>query len=205
MNKVELTVEQLQKAYKGADESGKKLLESLYGDIVKDNKPSLEDYKTIKTYEDACEALGIEPLVLENGVSFIGYGMHIYDLPRHIAALIKLETISRALWGKNWEPKPDAEGKEWCYYPWFALYTQAEIDEMSDEDKGALLSGRAVFGATAGFGYLDTDYRSSCAYAYFGFRLCQETNEKAAYFGKQFLELWAEYLAFNFSTGEILQ
>ena len=40
------------------------------------------------------------------------------------------------------------------------------------------------------------------ANANFGFRLCQETEEKARYFGTQFVELWAEYLAFNFTTGE---
>ena len=42
----------------------------------------------------------------------------------------------------------------------------------------------------------------SVAYANIGFRLCQETEEKALYFGQQFVELWAEYLAFNFTTGE---
>lgn len=34
----------------------------------------------------------------------------------------------------------------------------------------------------------------------FGFRLCQETEEKAKYFGIQFKEIWADYLAFNFTV-----
>jgi hypothetical protein len=123
-------------------------------------------------------------------------------MPDHIKALIKLETISRALWGKNWEPKPDPNGRETFWWPWFALYTQAEIDNMSDEDKGALLGGTATSGATAGFGSLATYLRSSYALTTFGFRLCQQTEEKAEYFGKQFKELWAEYLAFNFTVGE---
>lgn len=38
---------------------------------------------------------------------------------------------------------------------------------------GALLSGRAVYGARAGFGSLYTDDRSSSAYATIGFRLCR--------------------------------
>ena len=71
--------------------------------------------------------------------------------------------------------------------------------------RGALLSANANNGANAGFGYLNTNNRSSNANANFGFRLCQETEEKARYFGTQFVELWAEYLAFNFTTGERLK
>ena len=47
--------------------------------------------------------------------------------------------------------------------------------------------------------------RSSGAGADAGFRLCQETEEKAKYFGQQFIELWAEYLKFNFSVGNRLK
>ena len=38
---------------------------------------------------------------------------------------------------------------------------------------GALLSAHAYTGAVAGFGYLNANYRSSNAGAYFGFRLCR--------------------------------
>ena len=79
---------------------------------------------------------------------------------------------------------------------------------MSEEKRkslrGALLAGVAVVGAYAGFGYLSTNNRSSYSIASVGFRLCQETPEKAEYFGKQFIELWAEYLAFGFKvTGHL--
>lgn len=60
-------------------------------------------------------------------------------------------------------------------------------------------------GANAGFGSLNADHRSSYANAYVGFRLCQETEEKAKYFGQQFIELWAEYLKFNFTVGNRLK
>ena len=172
-----------------------------------ENKPTLDDYKSIKTYEDACVALGCKPMKFDT-LAMVelsadpNVGSIPITMPDHIKALIKLETISRALWGKNWEPKPDPNGRETFWWPWFALYTQAEIDNMSDEDKRALLGGIANSGATAGFGYLLTDYRSSYSTAGLGFRLCQQTEEKAEYFGKQFKELWAEYLAFNFTVGE---
>ena len=70
---------------------------------------------------------------------------------------------------------------------------------------GALLSANALTGAVAGFGSLNAAYRSSIANALVGFRLCQETEEKAKYFGQQFIELWAEYLKFNFTVGNRLK
>lgn len=71
---------------------------------------------------------------------------------------------------------------------------------MSEEDRGALLGASANDGAFAGFGFLDAYGRSSDSSADIGFRLCQETEEKAKYFGIQFKEIWADYLAFNFTV-----
>lgn len=172
-----------------------------------ENKPNLDDYKSIKSYEDACEALDLTPIYSDKSKRAIcehinNHWDYRQEFPKHIMALMKLEVISRALWGRDWEPKPDPNGREIFWWPWFALYTQAEIDNMSDEDKSALLAGLASDGAIAGFGSLGTTFRSSYANANIGFRLCQQTEEKAEYFGKQFKELWAEYLAFNFTVGE---
>ena len=76
---------------------------------------------------------------------------------------------------------------------------------MNPEQRGALLSAYAITGASAGFGFLYANNRSSYASANVGFRLCQETEEKAKYFGQQFIELWAEYLKFNFTVGNRLK
>lgn len=208
MCKIEIEKKNVEAAYKVADENGKKLLDALFGKAAKENTPNLDDYKSIKTYEDACEALGLTPIYSDENVDR-AVCEHINDhwdyrqtMPKHIIALMKLETISKALWGRNWEPKPDASGDTLFWYPYFALWTEKEIQYLNKDQRGALLSARAYFGAFAGFGSLSTNYRSSHAHAYFGFRLCQETEEKARYFGTQFVELWAEYLAFNFTTGE---
>ena len=66
--------------------------------------------------------------------------------------------------------------------------------------RSALLGAFANYGALAGFGCLSATSRSSDSTAFFGFRLCQETEEKAKYFGVQFKEIWADYLAFNFTV-----
>lgn len=194
--KVEIEESKLQTAYANACDGVKDFMESLFGKkVFEAAKPTLDDYKTIRTYEDACKALG-EPIFEDPN-----------NLPNHIIALMKLETISRALWGRNFQPKPDGEGSKVYWYPWFALWTKKEVEDMNPEQRGALLSAFAYLGAIAGFGYLNAFYRSSLAIAgaYFGFRLCQETEEKAKYFGQQFIELWAEYLKFNFTVGNRLK
>lgn len=208
MCKIEIEKKNVEAAYKVADENGKKLLDALFGKAAKANTPNLDDYKSIKTYEDACEALGLTPIYSDENVDravcehINDHWDYRQDLPKHIKALLKLETIAKALWGRNWEPKPDASGDTWFWYPWFALWTEKEIQDLNKDQRGALLSAAASTGAYAGFGFLTTHTRSSRANACIGFRLCQETEEKARYFGTQFVELWAEYLAFNFTTGE---
>lgn len=193
MRTFEITEKEVAAAFREA-ESGeaKKILAALFckEEMV---KPTLDDYKTIRTYEDACKALG-EPIFEDPN-----------NLPNHIIALMKLETISRALWGRNFQPKPDGEESKVYWYPWFALWTKKEVEDMNPEQRGALLSAGADGGAVAGFGSLIAGNRSSYASALLGFRLCQETEEKAKYFGQQFIELWAEYLKFNFTVGNRLK
>lgn len=200
MKKIELTEEQVKAAFQAAESDNvKDVLTAMFPDVAKEltkKKPSLDDYETITSYEDACEALGHAP---------VDFDMLWPNLPKHIIALMKLETISRALWGRNWEPKPNAEGKKLFYWPWFYLWTKEEMDRLSDDRKEALVSAIATVGAAAGFGYLGAYSRSSGARANIGFRLCQETEEKAKYFGgRNFVKLWAEYLRFNFTTGDFL-
>ena len=212
--KIQIEKEKVQAAYKDACDGVREMLIKMFGkEVCEAAKPTLDDYKTIKSYEDACEVLGLTPILSENRnkvlcAQFPDHYDFRQNMPKHIIALMKLEIISRALWGKNFQPEPDAEGKKTYWYPWFALYTKKEIESMSEEDRksirGALLAGYANRGASAGFGCLHTPSRSSRSGASIGFRLCQETPEKAAYFGKQFIELWAEYLAFGFKvTGHL--
>lgn len=203
MNELTISKEQVAEVYQNASAETKKALKALFGDesnFICKPKPTLDDYTTIRSYEDACEALGEEPLPYEPNPIMNLYGVE-YEVEPHIIALMKLETISRALWGKDWMPESDASGSKLFYYPVFALYTKSEIDNMDEDERGGLLSAHATYGAAIGFGCLNANIRSSNAGAPHGFRLCQEDSEKAKYFGKQFLELWAEYLKFNFEVG----
>lgn len=212
--KVEIEESKLQTAYANACDGVKDFMESLFGKkVFEAAKPTLDDYKTIRTYEDACVALKQDAIrvdsVNRDTTTVLTNGGDRVNMPSHIVALMKLETISRALWGRDFQPKPDGEGSKVYWYPWFALYTKKEINDMYPEQRGALLSAvvnaGALYGAYAGFGCLHAGYRSSYAHAYIGFRFCQETEEKAKYFGQQFIELWAEYLKFNFTVGNRLK
>lgn len=193
MKTIEVTEKEVAAALKVAkSDEMKNVLAALF---CKEEKPTptLDDYTTIRTYEDACEALGELTVVYDEQI-----------IPKHIIALMKLETISRALWGRDFEPKPDAEDSHIYWHPWFYLYTKKEVEDMNEEQRGCLLSAIANGRAYAGFGFLNAYSRSSYANASLGFRLCQETEEKAEYFGKQFIKLWAEYIKFNFTVGDFI-
>ena len=200
MNELIINKERIAEVYKNASFETRETLKTLFGEesnFIK-LKPTLDDYTTIKTYEDACEALGVVPMSNQSDYELTDNNGNIVWFPPHIIALMKLETIGRALWGRAWEPKPDAEGSEWFYYPTFILYTQQEIGDMDKNERKGLLSVGADSQITVGFGCLDTESYTSYENVGFGFRLAQENSKKALYFGKQFIELWAEYLKYNF-------
>lgn len=201
--KLELTADTLRAIMEtSSDEVRKQLEKSLGENISLLSEPTLDDYKTIRRYEDACVVLGEEQLDVED-LEACGVGTHII-------ALMKLETISRALWGRNFKPVPQAEwdGKTYYWFAWWYYFTEQEVADIKQDGKysgdevAALFGGYAYTGAGAGFGCLHTDYRPTDTGADLGFRLCQESKEKARYFANTFAELWAEYLAFGFEIKE---
>lgn len=198
---LKITSANYEAAYAMADDNTRKILAVLVGDnettaTPSRPAPSLSDYTTIRSYEDACEALG-ESLDVEKLVAA--------GVPAHIIAQMKLEHICKALWGGENKCQPTADGSKVWWYPVMALWTPNEISNMSDDERGALLSARAHLGAGAGFGSLAAYNRSSWTDAFGAFRLCLDTEEKAEYFGKQFVELWAEAYAYNFTVGGHLE
>lgn len=198
---LKITSANYEAAYAMADDNTRKILAVLVGDnettaTPSQPAPSLSDYTTIRSYEDACVALG-ESMDVEKLVAA--------GVPNHIIAQMKLEHICKALWGGENKCQPTADGSKVWWYPVMALWTPGEISNMSDDERRALLSAAAYGGAAAGFGYLYAAYRSSYSGAGSGFRLCLDTEEKAEYFGKQFVELWAEAYAYNFTVGGHLE
>ena len=208
---LKITSANYEAAYAMADDNTRKILAVLVGDneaIATPSRPapSLSDYTTIRSYEDACEALGIEPILNKSLLVRDGEGIaDLFTLPKHIVAQMKLEIICKALWGGENKCQPTADGSKVWWYPVMVLWTPNEISNMSDDERRALLSVYASRGACAGFGSLIASDFSSWALADGKFRLCLDTEEKAEYFGKQFVELWAEAYAYNFTVGGHLE
>ena len=196
-----LTQAEMRKLYAESTREGKDFLEAVCTDKSMFLCPSLDDYKTIKSYEDACTALGVEPLK-EDALLAAG-------ADAHIIALMKLETISQALWGREFKPVPQGEwdGHTYYWFVWWAYYSKKEVERIKAKradysEVAALFGGDAHRGADAGFGFLDTSNRPAHTDADFGFRLCQQSEERARYFAVTFAELWAEYLAYSFVINE---
>ena len=162
-----------------------------------DNRPVTE---RIKTFTDACNALGDEhPLVTQYRLTAGAYKGD--PMTEDFIAYLKLRIIVAAL-NEGWEPK--FEKGEYRYYPWFYLYTKEQYDELDDEEKGrcVLRSGGSA-GSSFGFVYCFANNDASNSHSSLGSRLVFRTGELAAYAGRQFTEEWADFV-FKPRTGEEL-
>lgn len=190
MKAIEIKQENVTEAFKSADgcEVAINILTNLFGK----QKPDYTDFHNIKTYEDACEALGIKPvsrLLIEYGD---GQKEEVIDIA-HIA-YVKLSTIARAL---NNDPEfPRFTANEYRWFPWYYLYSQAEIDDMNEEKcKGLVFwGGAAGYGAYCGLADASSYHAWSNTSANVGSRLAVKSKEVAEYFGRQFKELWRDFL-----------
>lgn len=193
MNKnLEISRENALKAYKSADKSQKYLLELLFGaDTFKQPQDVRE---RIKTFKDACNELGEDhPFVkLYNLYVVTVKKGAMRDTDKDVFIYLKLRIITAAL-NEGWEPQFTVD--EYRYYPWFALFTQKEIDKMSDDEKSRVV-GRAYSSSIAygGLAYASASGASSYSGGSYGSRLAFRTRELAEYAGRQFVELYADFV-----------
>ena len=102
----------------------------------------------------------------------------IYGIPeKHAKAMVamyKLITIAEA-WNRADNFIPDFSNRDqYKYFPWFVYNDRA-----------------------AGFVCAYTRGTASFAFAIFGSRLCFSTSERAEQFGKQFIDLWNDFLCLD--------
>lgn len=125
--------------------------------------------EVISDFESARETLGLKALGFLN--KFDDVTKLISDInPKHIEALIALNelfTIAEA-WNKEDEFVPDfSDCKQDKWFPWFEYNKNV-----------------------AGFVYATTGNTPTAGHTLIGSRLCFNTSERAAQFGKQFAELY---------------
>lgn len=169
------------------------LVKECGGNIGDEKKADIFDtnipiWERIKTVEDAIAYTG---MTLPDNIE---------ELPLDVQAMMKLRIICAAyneLKADQLDQFPKFTEDEYRYYPWFYLYTQAEIDAMSEEDRSRVL-GRSYSNASAGAGV-------ACAYTYSaaslsdtlsGGRHCFKTEKLASECGKRFTKLWGQFFAF---------
>lgn len=113
------------------------------------SKKNLSIMDRIKTFEDAVKELGEKhPAVCEYN-AIVSAGLETSMSP-DILAYFKLRIITAAL-NEGWEPQFTVG--EYRYWPWFWLYTQEEVDAMTEAERSELLivGGDANDGALCGF------------------------------------------------------
>lgn len=115
MKNLNITAEAVKQAFKNAGKDGKQVLTDLFGKQV-----ALYDNITerVKSFEDACQVLGISTNVPD-----------VKGLPRKhqkaIVANYKLIIIAEALnegWKPNWQDSDECK-----YYPWFDMRNPAGV------------------------------------------------------------------------------
>ena len=164
--------ENLQGRYDNVEEAQdtvKKLTEDEGNGSIFDYFYKEEDYEEItdrvKTYEDACKVLGVEPINEQNAKA---QGFRSDEIARR-----KLETIAAAL-NEGW--KPDWNNTDqYKYYPYFYIQENAN-------------------GAGAGLSCATTVNAATYANAAIGSRLCFYASRLARYAGNQFTDLYEQIL-----------
>lgn len=121
----------------------------------------------IKSFEEACVALGHDPATILPNVS-----MFPVKHQKALLAYPKLIIITACI-NKGWQPDWD-NSDEAKYFPWF---------DMETDDNNP-----------SGFRFYGTYFVCAGTFATGGSRLCFKTSKAAEYAGKQFLELWREMM-----------
>lgn len=190
--KIEISQENVLKAYNDASDGEKKLLENLFGKELFTPKDITE---RIKTFDDACKELNrrAEEGDEKAAILLADYESNADNIKiKETVAYMKLCIVAYAL-NEGWEPKFTTD--EYRYYPWFVFYTQEEIDSMDKEKKGRVLGRSDHYAvALAGVAYSLTYYASVFSHTYYGARLCFFKKELAEYAGRQFLDIWADFI-----------
>ena len=171
-------------AYRVGSDEQKQVLELLFG--VETLKPKTV-MDRVKTFEDALKELKpFHPLVKEYKA------LRKADVTSNLIAYSKLCIVTAAL-NEGWTPK-FIKGER-RYFPYFFLYTDEEIRNMSEEEKSRVVCRSNYYAdAYGGVSCASAHNDSAHVFASFGSRLAFKTRELANYAGKQFIKLYANYL-----------
>lgn len=190
---MEIKKENVIAAYNSAKESGDDrtctMLEQLFG--IETFHP-FDIKERIKTFEDACAALGNHALVNQYRRIAEEQNPPMDGTATDLIAYLKLRIITAAL-NEGWEPQFTEDEDRW--YPWFVLWTEDELAGKSEEWKRdrCLTTMHYHRGEWTGLAYAGSGSAPSSASACVGSRLCFKSDTLAEYAGKQFIQLWMDF------------
>lgn len=146
-------------------------------------------YTNIKTFEDACRALGMS---INKAACDLNYLTCLKGgLGEHLRAIYKLDIIRKALNGADWNPKM-AKGN--IYYGWVRFYKEPSNipynkkiigNFIADGQKYLLVGGFGTCGYCDGISYFDFGCGCRSSSANLGL-LCCKSIEIAQYMSEQF-------------------
>lgn len=189
METITISKESLFDAYRNAGPETRNVLGHLVPELDADFRKSLPVTERVKTWDDVVRELGYDPVerLLDHTERGDGFNFEPDEI-----AYIKLKAIAKVL-NEGWEPK-FVKG-EWRYFPWFYLYTQEEIDKMTPEKRSrVVLRSYNNASASGGVAYALAYFDSSSAPTRSGSRLAFKSEELAVYAGKQFTDIWADFV-----------
>ena len=157
MKTLQISEQKARELYKSGSGELRSILEESFGKDFFSQKIT----DRVKTYEDACRELSMNPLD-ENKLMKLG-------LTKHDIAYQKLVTIAKSL-NEGWVPNV-CDNSVYRWYPWFVTN-----------------------GSPSSFAFYDSYYGSAYARAGSGSRLCFKNKELSEYCGKQFIELWKQFI-----------
>lgn len=157
MKTLQISEQKARELYKSGSSELKSILEESFGKDFFSQKIT----DRVKTYEDACRELSMNPL---DKNKLIGFGFTKHDI-----AYQKLVTIVKAL-NEGWVPDV-CDYRVYRWYPWFKTN-----------------------GSPSSFAF-DVSYCGAAnAVAGCGSRLCLKSKELSEYCGKQFIDLWKQFI-----------
>jgi hypothetical protein len=193
MSELKVSKHDVVNCYNNADANTREVLEHLFGKEVFEF-----DYKTITSFEKACERIGISaeiPYVIDEW-------MRLNTAVRSSSALYQLLVIQEAI-NNGWKQGDD----DIAYYPYWVFYSQKELDDMGEakrKERGiTLLSAVSADNAElAGVRGTTANTRGAVTNTHYGFPLCLRSGEMAIWMGNQFESLFFDYFGITVKKEE---
>ena len=180
---MEINIENVKAAYKVADDAGRKMLHALFPDLGK-IIPAIE---SIKSERNAIAKLGKDNVFVKAYNVYKNSALAKSD--PNFRAFLLLRIICAAL-NEGWVSTPYDVG----YSPVFHFVLESEINDMERGKKSSINSDELFF--------LSRDFDTKNYWAVYCSRalclspscLSLKTKELAEYCGKQFIDIWMDYL-----------